>query len=188
MADNSFEKFIRENRAAFDDGVPSLKVWGQIDKALEQKRSRLKTRRLTWSAAAAVALLFSVGFTTNVFNLGKQQTLLAKQLSRIDPEYAETVTYYQQEISRKYEQLTNLPAQVQVTDVDKDFFAIDQAMKELRQELSIAPKGTEEEIIQYLIKSYQLKLDILERVLQTSKIVEDDENYSQKNERNEIGI
>ena len=47
-----------------------------------------------------------------------------------------------------------------------DLEQLDLTMQELRQELLRAPKGQEEQIIENLIRSYQTKVQILERVLE----------------------
>ena len=39
-------------------------------------------------------------------------------------------------------------------------------MDELRLELEVAPRGAEEQIVTNLIRSYQIKVKILERVLE----------------------
>jgi hypothetical protein len=49
--------------------------------------------------------------------------------------------------------------------VMEDLQQIDEVQKDLRRELQNAPKSSREEIIQTMIKNYQTKLDILERVL-----------------------
>ncbi|MDV7393244.1 hypothetical protein RZS08_17865, partial [Arthrospira platensis SPKY1] len=50
--------------------------------------------------------------------------------------------------------------------VQPDLLQLDEFYQELQLELDRAPKGSEEQIIQAMIRNHQIKLDILERVLE----------------------
>lgn len=163
MYKDNLEEFIKGNRADFDTKVPSLKVWAEIDKQLEQKHS--KRRRLfvmVRAAAAAVVLLFS-GAMAGSYYMAEQEQTAAVEIEALAPEYAEMVQHYSSEFNSKYQQLASLNATETVSD---DLEQVDRIMEELKTELQNAPKGSEEQIISSLIISYQTKVDILERVLE----------------------
>ena len=58
-------------------------------------------------------------------------------------------------------------------------------MEELKNELLNAPKGKEEELISNLIQGYQMKISILELVLQK---LEQTPSANYKNNKHETGI
>ena len=91
------------------------------------------------------------------------ETELASSIETANPEYAEMVQYYTDQVDNKYQQLVSLNAAV---NVEEDLQQVDQVMEELKTELRDAPKGSEEQIIASLIMSYQTKVEILERVLE----------------------
>lgn len=163
MQDN-LEQFIQANRDAFDDARPSLKVWADIDRALEHKKPQsFHLRRILQSAAAVLLLLLAGALIGHQLSRGPQETTTAETLARISPELAELEAHYNQQIEQKIARLANYP---QKETVKADLAQIDETMDELRNEIVKAPAGMEEEIVRNLLRSYQLKVQILERVLE----------------------
>ncbi|MEM6699069.1 MAG: hypothetical protein AAF599_11775 [Bacteroidota bacterium] len=179
------EEFIEQNREAFDAENPSLKAWYQIEKSLDQEvrvGRRVQLWKATRIAAAVVLLLVTGGVIGSV--LTKQNTsgneLAVEQLEAIVPELSEMEFYYRQQLNPKLQQLAsyeNVAPQVMQDLQENDFF-----IQELKQELLKAPKGTEEIVLNNIIKTYQIKLGILERVLEhleTTKIQKSDNNETE---------
>lgn len=166
MQQDSLEMLIQDNREAFDDAYPSLKSWAVIEQSLtEQKVKQLTSRRLL-KIAAAVLLIFTAGGLIGSYitqTQQQQENALASILPNISPELAELEKHYLKEIAQKSAQLASFP---QDKEVENDLQFIDEAMEELRLELEVAPKGAEEQIVTNLIRSYQIKVKILERVLE----------------------
>lgn len=164
MYKDNLEKFINENREAFDTEMPSLKVWAEIDKQLEEQKpkQRFSVFSLARMAAAVVVLLVS-GAVIGNYVMKQQQGEATVALEQISPEYAEMVQYYSQEFDTKYQQLVSLDAEETIAD---DLKQLDHVMEELQAELLEAPKGSEEQIVSSLIISYQTRVKILERVLE----------------------
>ena len=161
MQRDHLEQFILSNRESCDEATPGLQVWGEINQALDRRQSRRLALWQVSRAAAAVVILLACGALIGVYLFGNPEHQVAS-LERIAPEYAEAEQYYKQQIHQKYQQL----AAYQRDDiVEKDLARLDEVMEELRQELLVAPKGKEEEIVEDLIQSYQAKVAILERVL-----------------------
>lgn len=171
MMQDNLEQFIRANREAFDDARPSLKVWADIDRALEKKKSRpFQLRRILQSAAAVVLLLLAGGLIGHQLSRGSQENTSIETLARISPELADLEAHYNQQINEKFAQLANYPQQ---ETVKADLAQIDETMDELRSEILKAPAGMEKEIVINLLRSYQLKVQILERVLERIQTNED---------------
>lgn len=182
MERDNLEKFILENREAFDNAYPNLKVWAEIDKTLEQKSAKkVNLRRILSIAASVVVLLVAGGLVGSYLSQPKAEDLQA-MLENISPEYSEIEQHYSRQINQKYQQLVSNDNAGVVKD---DFAQIDKVMQELKQELLDAPKGKEEQIIQNLIISYQTKIEILERVLER---IQSTNQKPLKSEDDEISI
>lgn len=170
MQKNDLEQFIQDNRDAFDDARPSLKLWAEIEKELDGEAAGasnihpLRSRRPWYQIAASVIILLTVGALGGSY-LTQQNTQPTAQelIEQVAPEFGEMETYYNQRIQENYARLTTY---TQDPEIDADLAQVDQAMAELRTELEQAPPGREQEIVQQLIESYRLKLDILERILE----------------------
>lgn len=164
MHKDQLESFITDHREAFDDAVPALKVWADIDRQLEApNRRRLRHWKMA-RMAAAVAVLLTIGGLLGSYMTKVQAQDPTAILEGVAPEYQEMAQYYQNEISRQV-QLVNNSGQAD-PELFSDLEQIDAAMSELKQELLEAPRGKEQEIVENLIKTYQTKLAILQRVLE----------------------
>ena len=158
---DSMERFIKENRAAFDDLEPSEKIWGQIEQALPAPRkARIFTLQRFAAAASILLLIGMVGFFA--FQQGKQQGV-AMTLSDISEELAEAETYYQSELKSKTAKLASLaPGH----EVNIDLKEAESYMLELKKELKDVSLNEREIVIQAMIENYRTRLEILERVLE----------------------
>jgi vacuolar-type H+-ATPase subunit I/STV1 len=160
MQRDHLEQFIIDRREAFDDAVPGLNVWSEINSTLdERKQKKVLFLRVAGIAASVVALLVCGALIGSHYT---QQQYANDPLVKVAPQYVELEKQYQDEINRKYQQLVSYN---HAGIVDKDLSQLDEVMDELRQELLTAPRGKEMEIVESLLKSYQTKVDILERVL-----------------------
>lgn len=187
MKHNDLEQLIDEHRDEFDDAYPSLKLWANIEKELgdeTQAEKRLRPVRPWYQIAAAVLVLVTLGGIGGMYlgNQYQQQTNVQALIEKIAPEFAETEQYYNQRIDQEYAKFTSY---VNDPHLDADLAQIDKAMVDLREELVDAPDGREEQIVQDLIDSYRLKLQILERVLEH---IEKDNDITPNNNSNETSI
>lgn len=159
------EKFVIQHRSELDTAVPSLKVWAEIDKKLEKKSAK---KRSLWGfvrAVAAVFVLLGLGSIIGA-NLSSTSSDSASTLAEVAPEYAELESYYHQQINQKIQQLASYRHDVYVQE---DLRQLDEVFTELRNELEVAPKGAEAQIIQMMINNYETKISLLERVLEKIK-------------------
>ena len=180
------EKFIQENRDAFDADVPPGGLWDRIDSQLDRQAPVARVRQLhlmPWlrrAAAALILLVSGIGIGYYINDADPATQLVS--LTDISPEYAELETYYQSQVNLRMQQLVNYR---QIDDVQPDLEQLDAVYQELQQELDNAPAGSEERIIQAMIDNYQAKLSILERVLERVQYT-NPENAN--TERDEISI
>lgn len=183
------EQFFATNREAFDEANPSFRVWSSIDKTLhpqqQPRTGNVVSIRRILSVAALVLLLLTVGAMAGIyFTQSQAQTNEVASLADISPEYAEMVRYYDAQINEKAKQVS---LESKDKSILEDLKAVDKAMAELEAELQKAPKGAEEQIVANLVKSYQIKLDILERVLERIQSKQDNSKKQNKKD-DEVSI
>ncbi|MBI1226164.1 MAG: hypothetical protein GC192_13095 [Bacteroidetes bacterium] len=158
----NLEKFIRENRAEFDTGVPSLDVWANLDRHLDRQRP---SGRVVWMrrlrVAAAVLVLLTAGGIGGAYLFNPHKSV--ESLSDVSPEHAEMERYLSSQVNAK---LAKLASYKQDGIVKADIKELDETYEELRHELENAPEGAEEKIVQAMIETYQTKINILEQVLE----------------------
>ena len=173
------EQFIQQNRDAFDVEKPDERVWKGIERALDEaekgvsKNEKTEGRvvKMSWNRAARLvavaASLLLVGAMAG-FYFGKNDGSKTGEnseiaLQNVSPEAAEAEQFYVRSISTKTQQLAAY--EYQNDQVEGDLAAIDRAMAELKTELSNVAPSHREAVVNALIENYQIKLKILERVL-----------------------
>lgn len=179
MAQDNLERFVIKNRDAFDEDVPSLKVWANIERQMVKERTNRFSIIKVSKIAAAIVFLLSVGATMGVYMTKSNPTSGISQLASIDPELMEMEQFYQEQIQEKMTVLVDYEQQESIKD---DFAQLDSTMEELKDELRLAPEGMEEEIIENLIKTYQTKIFILERVLSRLNTTNHKKDFSHEQE------
>lgn len=176
----NLEKFIHENRESFDTEVPGLHVWANIDREMDAQAAP----RIVWmrrlKVAAAVAALVVVSCIIG-FKMGSSAAE-AKSLADISPEYADMEKYFNREINEK---MARLASYQQDGFVRPDIQELDAVYEGLKKELEQAPTGEEDKVVQAMINNYQMKIDILEHVLDK---VQTTEQTNLKTEENEVSL
>jgi len=163
MHRDNLEKFVLNNRDSFDREIPSLEVWAEIDKGLHRQQPKRLPLWRGLRVAAAVLLLLVTGAAAGHYLSATAAKDAALAIEEIAPDYVEMAQYYEQQIDNKVQQLASYQ---QGENVLEDFKQLDKQMEELKEELLRAPRGREEQIVENLIRSYQTKVQILERVLE----------------------
>ena len=175
-----FEKFIQENRAAFDTEIPNLKVWAAIEKQVNPIKEYKIVRMAWWKQAAAAIALLIVGAGMGIFlNEKAEVKALAQSTEQVVPDLTEAENYYNKKVETE---LTKLVSYNPDPSVMADLKQLDEVQKELKKELENAPTATREEIIHRMIENYQIKLGILERVLNH---IEEHQTENKKIQQNE---
>ncbi len=161
MQKDNLERFISDNRDAFDKAAPRMKVWEGIEQKIEQKPAK---RIAIWKfarMAAAVALLLGVGAAMGVyFSNGQQQ--VANTFSNISPEHAEMEEYFKAEIQSRTKKLASFNKD---KTVNEDLVQLEDLLKDLEKELQQSPPANNERIIDAMIQNYRTRIELLEHVL-----------------------
>ena len=175
------ENFISENREAFDDQVPDLKVWAAIDKELsdeEKPQAVIRPLRRFLSIAAAIAFLLTVGAAIGL-QIGQQ--------SSTDPlastEFQEAKQYYDTQIQEKRNVLASYS---ESSIVQEDLEQLESFLQELKSDLEVAPPENREQIINAMIQNYRTRLEILDRVLEKIESTNQKTLKSEKDETQSI--
>jgi hypothetical protein len=167
MKDN-LEKFIIENRAAFDTATPPARVWVGVEAALQEKKSvslfnfSLQKQSLKYAASVAALVLLLVGvgavggsyYTQRSYNIALQQ---------VAPDFQETERFYQSEIRQKTKMLAKYDID---NNVQIDLAQFEAVVDDLKRELRNSPKSSREQIVHSLLESYQAKINVLEQILE----------------------
>ncbi len=164
--EDRLEKFIKENRADFDDATPNLKVWAALDKELHGPKQKVKTKpafaiRRWASIAAAAVLLLGVGTLMGI-QMTKSQYSDLGEMAALMEDFSEMEDRYQSEITKKVSLLDNHKIE---KSVKTDLTQLESFLSELKVELEEAPKESKEKIVSAMITNYQTRLEILERIL-----------------------
>lgn len=178
--ENNLDQYVRRHRAEFDrvESTPRERIWAAMQE--ETGSSRVSPWTITlghnwrWSIAAGLALLIGLG-------------IWWQHEQRTHPPVPELATYFpelatqEQEYQRLIEQRES---ELQVEQIDKSLYQdIFQELKELenihREYLADVPAYQQEELlVRTLLKYYEHKLRILERLsheMQKQNIHEDKE-------------
>jgi hypothetical protein len=183
-AEAQIEQFITKNRTAFDTEIPNLKVWAGIDKYLNRGTERRAwIVQWAWRAAAAVFLL-AVGAAAGIFfNEKREAGVVAKEMENVAPNFKETEKYYDAQVKNRLAKLASFDQQD--PSVIADLEQIDAVQQELKQEMELAPSSAREEIVRRMIENYQIKLNILERVLRHFETNEKENDFEKNDKKNE---
>jgi hypothetical protein len=184
---DNFEQHIRDNRQALDgiEPIDKAKLWAgiahQVDATATQKNAGWHLRigrNWQWSIAASVAIVLSAWF----FWPTPEPVVTDLTLANYFPELQEQEQSYRQLIAEKKAAMgfDQLP-----TEKYQETFRELQLLEELHTELvkDIPEFGQNERLMQALIKYYEHKIRILERL---TKEIEKQERYEKFPREREI--
>ena len=159
--EDKLKQWVAGQRDEFEvyDFEPELS-WDKIEAGIgEQSVAPFKRKKLWYSMAASVAVLLiaTLGFMVGQSN-GTQPV---DQLFAANEELADARDFYTTEINYRMEEAKSL---VNNQRIFEDIDELDKAFKELKDDLK--DDADNEEVIIAMIENYQLKLKILDRILE----------------------
>lgn len=175
---DNLEKYIRDNRSAFDTGTPPPDLWSKIQGDLAQADpskppadqktdTRLRFmrpfafRQILGYAAMGIFLLMAGAFGSyHFFNDGSMATSVA--VTPAENPVISMESELKNVFEKRYQQLARYDYD---PSIDQDIKQLDEVLNDLRSELQIAPRGTETQLVKAVIANYQTRIEILERVL-----------------------
>lgn len=192
MNDNNknLERFVRDNREAFDQMEPSPALWDKIGASLGDQARPNKTRvvrmsRVRWAVAATLLLALAGTLGYMFFNqqsdeVRRAQFAVREQpvvedplVQQIDPQYAKLVSQFTEVIESKQSELRKIekddPALYQ--KFSGDIHKLDSAYHVLRGTLNANPNT--EQLLQAMISNLQLQIDLLNQQLTVIKKIKE---------------
>ena len=170
---DKLERFISDNRSAFDDAEPNPLMWLDIDKKLGSTRQPIQIRRLVrvMAVAASFVIVLAAGM---LIGLNLNQDAPDDWLTD-NPEYTELKEaehYFQKQVDYRMNQIADPVVQ---EDVKQDLNQLDVVYNEMKSELLSSPNKDNSAIIQAMIDNYRIRIDMLETILE--KINQKPENH-----------
>jgi hypothetical protein len=177
MSDN-FEKYIRANKASFDDKEPSEKVWNKIDSELSVS---IKNYNWIWKVAATLFFCTTVYL---FFQKAENKSELLAHKEKISGDFVDIESYYFQIISDKRDLIYEFDTQESAMEVDfeQDLQKLDAMYQVLKEELKTNPS---KKVVDALILNMLVRIDVLnEKIdeLEKSELVEDDDTGAPKDD------
>jgi cell division protein FtsB len=172
---DKLEKYIQQNKEAFDSSSPPDFIWEQVDKKLESKKHIVIPIKMLKYAAIVVLVLFTGMLIGTKLNTSKPQYAQWE-------EYKTTENYLALQVNNKYDLLN----QKNMLDeqAKSDLLVLDEIYYELKNELIKSNNENSELIINAMIQNYKTKIKILERITEKKTLEESFENLL-KSENNE---
>jgi len=161
---NDFEKHILKNRGTLDriEKPDADRVWQQLRRDLGHEPRVRRLPPWQWlSVAAAIVLILGIGITIGLhLQTSQPDTPIVVELP---PELAERKQYYQQLVENKMEAM-------QYDTIDRrnfqNFFQELDKLEELHEQVlqDLPEYGANDQLSAALLKYYELKIRILERL------------------------
>jgi hypothetical protein len=184
----NLERFVRDNREAFDHMEPAPKLWDKIGASVGEQKQPKDSRvvhmsRVRWAVAATLflALAGTLGymlFLKDSGEVGSSQVAgrtvhVDPLVSQIDPQYAKLVSQFTEVIETKQTELRKIekddPALYQ--KFSGDIHKLDSAYHVLRGTLNANPNT--EQLLQAMISNLQLQIDLLNQQLTVIKKIKE---------------
>lgn len=181
----NLERYVRDNREAFDTFEPSADLWKKIQTDVEKQNGKQpKGRMISFSLpkysmriAASVAVFLSLGYLGYNYWKPVQKTY---DVVTISPTYAKTLTQFASLVEQKRGELK----QIETEDpqlyhqFDTELKALDANYQNLKQELPKNPN--QEELLQSMIQNLQWQIDLLNQQLQIIQKIKEAKNEKVK--------
>lgn len=181
MSMDKLEKFVKENRAAFDDKRPPVDVWHNINDQLENSEvPTIPISTYLWRAAAIVLFAAVVWLLVDRSDRNDSFTQSEAFINENEIAFNDVETFYIKEIETKQNLIVQFVADN--PEMDRDLLVeIDQLDSTYQMLKSTAEGGQSEKIIDAMVLNLQMRIDILNQqleVLEKIKSIKENENIN----------
>lgn len=167
--DDLLEKFIKQNKQAFDEVEPSQKIWNGIELGLIKKK---KDWSLLWKIAAMLFLTSTIYLTVErQFSDHPMDTLAAER-----QEFFEVERYYITLISDTKSALSRINIEEKNADLMLEEQELDQLYQELKREY--LEQYSDEILMDALVENLRFRIKILNNQLELLKELEKEDHDS----------
>lgn len=158
------ENFIVENKEKFNDHIPSPDVWTNIEKEINQGKSKkFSIRKFASVGVAAIGLVMLGVWFGSSYQADDMDQVIANSSFK---DYKQTEHYYAVQVKNYLKEINELD---NTSTIENDINQLDEVYNELREELLNAEVKNQDKIINAMIKNYQVKVGMLERILEKTK-------------------
>lgn len=180
------ESFIITHKSEFESELPSKRVWEAIEGTLDDSSSRRihwRRRRVAFTAIAAVGLLF-LGLAIGLMvGTSPDSTTFSNSLTRVDPQRAEAELYFHQAIMVRLNKVHQAGLSGEITE---DLDQLADQMTILEAAFEEALPSQREYIIHSMIRNYQIRIELLETVLQETNLYQDAQSGQHENQKTSL--
>ncbi len=180
---DKLEKIIIDNRNSFDTLEPDNEHLKRFEDRLNNYNKKRNNFSFTYLLkAASVTILIGLSSLWVYDNLISQNE---KTLSNISPEYRDVETYYTTQVNNKINQINQINhynTEKQKELFKEEFTDLDSLYINLQKELKTNPN--DERVINAVIHHYQMKIDILNNILNYFNNVK--QTKTNKNENTQV--
>jgi hypothetical protein len=177
---DNLEKFVLQNREAFDDKMPSMDLWNKLADELvkedahktSQRPQKMLPVRKVWQMAAGFAAVMLLGWLLQwkylqAPNSASQDMAQGNpSLQKIAPEIAEAETYYFMQINQVQNNLKKYNSKtvgIENSEVSQELEKLDTVYQNLKKDFYSS--GGQEEVVRAMIQNLQLRLQLLQQHL-----------------------
>lgn len=180
---NKLKNFISDNRKAFDDEMPSDKVWENIEASFTatKKKKFTLTPFYKWSMAAAAMLVIALSIyffsgkkTGDPESIATEENNINKLMPVDDPQinqFVKMIDSKQEELKVIAKEQPELYQQF-TTAINQ----LDSSYNSLKTQLSATPNR--EMLLEAMIQNLQLQLNVLNQQLNIINQIKESKNYS----------
>lgn len=177
MKTERLEQFVRDNAEGFDTLNPPDLAWEVIEKQLPSQRKPIVKRLwpYAWKAAAAVLIFAAAWMLNDLRDLSRSSdgsSLAKKEINPALDNLSDAEAYYTSQISSRQAELAAYARQHPeiLEDLKTEFSEMDRKKADLKADLT--ESNADEKVIEAIILSYRVKIEILDEMLTALKKAE----------------
>lgn len=180
---DQLEDFVLQNREAFDAFEPPADMFSRIQNDLEKhKKSKIRPMFYVQRVAAVAVVLLAVygllrlGSDLTPESASNTETAEILPEERLNNELGETMLYYVNQVNNKRMALEEKAARYPeiASEIKNEFSALDAEFKDLENDLK--ENVSNATVLEAMINTARIKLEILEEMQQELKKMEHKEN------------
>lgn len=173
---SDLEKYIMDHREAMDTEEPATGHVHRFSKKLKESGGR-KLRinfRHALQIAASIALIIASGIV--IVRSGKGGSKVAE--NPVTDEFHETTVFYARQVDQRYEDISGytIGTQEERKILMEELSEMDTYYRDLLDELDANPG--DERVMNALIRHYQLKLEVLDRIVAQLEQIKNSNSYN----------
>lgn len=148
-----FEKFVIQNREAFNDSEPSHELWGRIQQEIQPKK---RNRSIVWKLAAMLFLAANIYLIQDKYS-GSKVVHLSSEFKEAENYYLTLINQKKQEIARSLDPDEEELFLHEIDELDSMYFNLKN---------NYQYKTSNERVLDAMINNLQLRLEILNRQIE----------------------